>query len=221
MKNICFSFGIGSFQSFDGKENLIDFDRRTPDAVISPDMVLLSGGLQAINYNFTDRNDLFNEFLIKYKVNPANKDTQAVLLLNESEIQNTEDIAFLTAQQIQALQGKLSRATKRLGLTNNEKKQFLLESDYFRDGETAERMMNLFILWNTSTKAKVKVEGTYSDFFDLDVGFQVIFEENAFGGLPKKIAESQFLVINKTINPSMDGGGSIELDLIEMPTDEV
>lgn len=221
LKNICFSFGIGSYQSFDGKENLIDFDRRTPDAVISPDMVLLSGGLQAINYNFTDRNDLFNEFLIKYKVNPANKDTQAVLLLNESEIQNTEDVAFLTAQQIQALQGKLSRATKRLGLTNNEKKQFLLESDYFRDGETAERMMNLFILWNTSTKAKVKVEGTYSDFFDLDVGFQVIFEENAFGGLPKKIAESQFLVINKTIIPSMDGGGSIELNLIEMPTDEV
>ena len=221
LKKICFSFGIGSYQSFDGKENLIDFDRRTPDAVISPDMVLLSGGMQSINYSFTDRNDLFNEFLIKYKVNPANKDTQAVLLLNESEIKNTEPIQFLTAQQTQALQSKLSRATKRLGLTNNEKKQFLLESEYFRDGETAERMLNLFILWNTSTKAKVKVEGTYSDFFDLDVGFQVIFEENAFGGLPKKIAESQFLVINKTIIPSMDGGGSIELDLIEMPTEGV
>jgi len=67
----------------------------------------------------------------------------------------------------------------------------------------------------------VKVSGTYSDFFDLEIGFQTIFEQNAFGGLPKKIAESQFLVIGKTIIPTSEGGGSIEIDLIEIPTAEV
>jgi len=148
LKNICFSFGMASFQSFDGKENLIDYDRRTPDFTISPEMILLNGGLQSINYSFTDREDLFNEFLIKFKKNPANNDTQSILLLNEHEIKNTDQLKYLTAQQQQQLREKVGRATKRLGFTNNEKKQFILESEFFRDSETAERMIELFILWN-------------------------------------------------------------------------
>ena len=67
-----------------------------------------------------------------------------------------------------------------------------------------------------------KVSGTYFDFFDVKVGDQVVFEQGTFGGLPKKVSEAQYFVFGSTITPAFgEDGGSIDLDLIEIPTDEV
>lgn len=222
LEKISGSYALASYQSKDGKENLIDYERRTPDFTISPEMVLLSGDLQAISYSFTDREEIFNEVLIKFRINPANNDTQAVLLINETEVQNTDSLSYLDSSKLLTLQEKLGKASKRLGFNNNEKKQLVFETEFLRDSNSAERLIESLILWNTSSKANVKVSGTYSDFFDVKIGDQLIFESGAFGGLPRKISESQFLVYGTTIVPALgEDGGSIDLDLIEIPTEEV
>ena len=121
LSKVCESYGIASFQDREGKENLVDYDRRTPDFTITPEMFLLNGETQSISYNFTDREELFNEILIKYRTSPANGDTQAVLLINENEIQNTDSLEYLTTTIQGQNQGKAGKSNKKTWTSERRK----------------------------------------------------------------------------------------------------
>lgn len=215
-EDILQNYSMASFMDGNGQQNLIDLDiKPSDDLVITPDMVLTSGNIQDINYNFTDRDQIFNEFLIKFQRSPANGDFLSVLQINEEGFTSTNDI-FNGSSFIDTIIERCEKATPRLGLLVPEKKQFLIESDKIRDQKTAELILDSVSRWNTSTKAQVSVRGTLSDFFGLELGDQVTFSTD-FGGLPKKILDPKFMVIGKTITPAIKGPGYIELKLIENP----
>ena len=217
LKEFAQEFAMGSFNDRKGQENLIDLDTKAVTLDIAPSMVLKNGNLQAVDYSFTDRDDLYNEILVKFRQNPANGDFLNVIQINEDTVESTIPLEYF-ATDAPGIRSRLASATTRLGLDTAEKKTLIIESSFIRRTRTAEQLIEVLSQWWTSTKAIVTVKGTFSDFYYLALGDQVTFNYE-WGGLPTKILDGQFMIIGHTINPAIKGGsGSIDLRLIEIPT---
>ena len=206
--------GCGSFSNASGESVIFDLEKKaTPDYSILQTDILDNGGVQDLEYSFTDRSNLYNEFIIKFRPNPANKNFLNVLTVNENSSSSTEDWVFFTSRT--GLENKCALATAGLGLTNGETRQFVYEADSIRDQRTAEQLLQFFINFHHLTTALVTVKGIFTKFYNLELGQQVDFLD--VGGLPGKISNAQYIIIGKRINPNINGKkGSIDLKLMEV-----
>ena len=185
----------------------------TPDYSILQTDILDNGGVQDLEYSFTDRSILYNEFIIKFRPNPANNNFLNVLTVNDNSSSSTDDWVFFTSRT--GLENKCALATAGLGLTNGEKRQFVYEADSIRDQRTAEQLLQFFINFHHLTTALVTVKGIFTKFYNLELGQQVDFLD--VGGLPGKIKNAQYIIIGKRINPNINGKkGSVDLKLMEV-----
>jgi hypothetical protein len=206
--------GCGGFNNAAGDSVIFDLEKKvTPDYSILQTDILDNGGVQAVNYSFTDRSNLYNEFIIKFRPNPANKQFLNVLQVNDSSSTSTEEWAFFTSRA--GLENKCALATSGLGFNNGETRQFIYEADSIRDQRTAEQLLQFFINFHHLTTAIVEVKGIFTKFYNLELGDQVDFSD--VGGLPSKISNAQYIIIGKRINPSINGKkGSIDLKMMEV-----
>ena len=206
--------GCGSFSNALGESVIFDLEKKvTPDYSILQTDILDNGGVQDLEYSFTDRSNLYNEFIIKFRPNPANKNFLNVLTVNENSSSSTEDWVFFTSRT--GLENKCALATSGLGLNNGETRQFVYEADSIRDQRTAEQLLQFFINFHHLTTALVTVKGIFTKFYNLELGQQVDFFD--VGGLPGKISNAQYIIIGKRINPNVNGKkGSIDLKLMEV-----
>lgn len=206
--------GCGSFSNALGESVVFDLEKKVaPDYSILQTDILNNGGVQDLEYSFTDRSILYNEFIIKFRPNPANKNFLNVLTVNDNSSSSTDDWVFFTSRA--GLENKCALATAGLGLTNGEKRQFVYEADSIRDQRTAEQLLQFFINFHHLTTALVTVKGIFTKFYNLELGQQVDFLD--VGGLPGKIKNAQYIIIGKRINPNINGKkGSVDLKLMEV-----
>jgi hypothetical protein len=199
------NMGTASFSSYLGEEVMFDLEKKeTPDHTLTANQVELKADLQEINYTFTDRMDLYNEFIIKFRKNPANGQFLNILSINENEIQSTDALEFFSGDA-PGLRSRCASASSSLGLLDGEKKQFIFEADAVRNQRTAEQLLQHFVRWHTSTKAIVKVSGILSETYDWELGEQVVLGN--IQGLPQKLLDAQYIITGKTINPNLNGQG--------------
>ena len=204
-KKFNMNMGTASFSSYLGQEVMFDLEKKeTPDHTLTANQVELKSDLQEINYTFTDRMDLYNEFIIKFRKNPANSQFFNILSINENEIQSTDALEFLSGDA-PGLRSRCASASSSLGLLDGEKKQFIFEADAVRNQRTAEQLLQHFVRWHTSTKAIVKVSGILSETYDWELGEQVVLGN--IQGLPQKLLDAQYIITGKTINPNLNGQG--------------
>lgn len=207
--------GMASFQNLEGEEVVFDLEKKvTPDYTLNANQVELKNNLQAITYSFSGREDLYNEFVIKFRKNPANDQFLNILKVNENEITSTDPLAFFTTGDSPGLRSLCADASKSLGLTN-EFKQFVFEADAIRDQRTAEQLLQHFVRWHTSTKSIVKVNTILSETYQYELGEQLVFGN--VDGLPNKVKNAQYIITGKRLNPNFTGQGpSLEYTLVEV-----
>jgi hypothetical protein len=216
-KDFCLNNGIASFSDYLGNEVIFDLEaKETPDRTLNLNQIELKTDLQELTYSFTDREDLYNEFIIKFRRNPANKQFLNILSINEDEIKSTDPLAFFT-DDAPNLRSRCSLSSGYLGLNNSEKKQFIFEADAIRNQRTAEQLLQHFVKWHTSTKAIVKVNTILPETYDWELGEQVVIG-NTVNGIPNKVKNAQYIITGKTINPNFNGSSpSISFTLTEIP----
>ena len=216
-KDFCLNNGIASFSDYLGNEVIFDLEaKETPDRTLNLNQIELKTDLQELTYSFTDREDLYNEFIIKFRRNPANKQFLNILSINEDEIKSTDPLAFFT-DDAPNLRSRCSLSSGYLGLNNSEKKQFIFEADAIRNQRTAEQLLQHFVKWHTSTKAIVKVNTILPETYDWELGDQVVIG-NTVNGIPNKVKNAQYIITGKTINPNFNGSSpSISFTLTEIP----
>ena len=216
-KDFCLNNGIASFSDYLGNEVIFDLEaKETPDRTLNLNQIELKTDLQELTYSFTDREDLYNEFIIKFRRNPANKQFLNILSINEDEIKSTDPLAFFT-DDAPNLRSRCSLSSSYLGLNNSEKKQFIFEADAIRNQRTAEQLLQHFVKWHTSTKAIVKVNTILPETYDWELGEQVVIG-NTVNGIPNKVKNAQYIITGKTINPNLNGSSpSISFTLTEIP----
>jgi len=216
-KDFCLNNGIASFSDYLGNEVIFDLEaKETPDRTLNLNQIELKTDLQELTYSFTDREDLYNEFIIKFRRNPANKQFLNILSINEDEIKSTDPLVFYT-DDAPNLRSRCSLSSGYLGLNNSEKKQFIFEADAIRNQRTAEQLLQHFVKWHTSTKAIVKVNTILPETYDWELGEQVVIG-NTVNGIPNKVKNAQYIITGKTINPNFNGSSpSISFTLTEIP----
>lgn len=205
LKQYSLNTGTAIYSAYNGNEIQFDLEKNdTPDYTLNTNQIELKSDLQEIQYSFTDRMDLYNEFIIKFRKNPANGQFLNILKINEDEIESTDELTFFTGDAPN-LRQRCANASEYLGLNNGEKKQFIFEADAIRNQRTAEQLLQHFVRWHTSTKAIVKVNTILPETYNWDLGQQVVWGD--VQGLPQKILDAQFIITGKTINPNIKGSG--------------
>ena len=217
-KEFCLNNGIASFSDYLGNEVIFDLEAKdNPDRILNLNQVELKNELQEINYSFSDRSDLYNEFIIKFRKNPANNQFLNILSINEDLIQSTEELEFFT-NDAPNLRNRCALSSGYLGLNNGEKKQFIFEANHIRNQRTAEQLLQHFVRWHTSTKAIVKVNTILPETYDWELGEQVEFG-NSVNGIPMKVKNARYIITGKSINPNIKGSSpSISFTFMEIPS---
>ena len=207
--------GTACFQNLEGQEVLFDLEKKsTPDHTLNANQLELKNNLQAISYSFSGRSDLYNEFVIKFRKNPANDQFLNILKVNQDEITSTDPLVFFSSGDAPGLRSLCADASESLGLTS-EFKQFVFEADAIRDQRTAEQLLQHFVKWHTSTKSLVKVNTILSETYQYELGEQLVFGN--VQGLPNKVKNAQYIITGKRLNPNFNGAGpSIEYSLVEV-----
>lgn len=205
IKDYCLNTATAQYQAFNGFEIQFDLEKNDiPDYTINENQIELNTDLQEIDYTFTDRMDLYNEFIIKFRHNPANGKFLNILKINENEIESTDELQFFTGDAPN-LRSRCGDASTSLGLNNGEKKQFIFEAKSIRNQRTAEQLLQHFVRWHTSTKTIVKVNTILPETYNWDLGQQVVFGN--VQGLPQKVLDAQYIITGKAINPNIKGSG--------------
>ena len=214
LKNYTLNTGTASYQNPEGQEVLFDLTKKdTPDITISFAQIEAVNSMIGLNYSFTDRNDMFNEFIIKFRHSPANGQFLNVLKLNQDVFESTAALENFTGGG-QGLKDQCALATGYLGLTD-EKKQFVFEAKDIRNQKTAELLLQHFVKWHTNTKAIVKIKTILSESFAWELGEQAVFSD--VPGLSNKVKDAQYIITGKRITPNIKGEGpSIEYVLTEV-----
>ncbi len=216
VNNFCKNNGAALYQDAAGYQVLFDLEKKfSPDHTINMNQIELKDNLQGINYTFTDRENIYNEFILKFRANPANKQFLNILKINENEITSTEPLEFFTSGDAPALRERCEDATEYLGLDTGEVKQFVFESSIIRDQRTAEQLLQHLVRWHTTTKVNLRIDTILSETYDFELGDQVILGD--VDGLPEKVKDAQYIITGKRINPNLTGAGpSIQISMTEV-----
>ena len=216
VNNFCKNNGAALFQNAAGYQVLFDLEKKfSPDHTINMNQIELKDNLQGINYTFTDRENIYNEFILKFRASPANKQFLNILKINENEITSTEPLEFFTSGDAPALRQRCEDATEYLGLDTGEVKQFVFESSIIRDQRTAEQLLQHLVRWHTTTKVNLRIDTILSETYDFELGDQVILGD--VDGLPEKVKDAQYIITGKRINPNLTGAGpSIQISMTQV-----
>lgn len=216
-KEFLLNTGCASYVDASGNERLFDLEAKTnPDHLIQQEWITADNGLQDINYSFTDRMDMFNEFIIKFRYNPANGQYLNVIRVNKDLIESTDDLVFYPLQDAPNLRLRCEKAGEYLGLASTETKQFVFESKHIRDQRTAEQLLRHFVKWKTTTKALVSIGAIIPSTYNIEIGEQVEF--NNVMGIPNKIKNARYVVTAKDWQPNQNGKTpKLKINLTEIP----
>lgn len=212
-RGLCYEMGMANYQDGEDAEWIIDLDKNpSPDLTITQGMVLLGGeNMLAIDYSFTARSEIFSRFELRYQRVTPTKDSGKVIQVDGSGIESTDSVAgALAGSSGAALVARCAAAQERIGLSGTEQNTLIIDSEYIRDLATAELALQHHILWNTSIKTIVKVQGTFEDFGTLELGSQVDID---IAGLPASVTSPRYIVTGKRVKPAIGETNSFGVDL--------
>jgi len=216
LNNFCKNNGVASFQNASGYQVLFDLEKKeTPDRTLNMEMVELKDNIQGINYSFTDRENIYNEFVLKFRANPANKQFLNLITINQNEIISTDPLVFFSGGDAPNLRARCEDATEYLGLENGEFKQLVFESNIVRNQRTAEQLLQHLVRWHTTTKVTLVVDTILPETYDWELGEQVVLGD--IDGLPEKVKDAQYIITGKRINPNLNGQGpGVQISMVEV-----
>lgn len=197
LKKIADEFALMIITNSDGSMSILDYDKKvSPDHTITEDIVLIGGNnLIDFSYSYGSREELFNRIEVHYRKRLPTGEYGKIIYLSDSsssKLDGQDFSSYMSWGLFGSLQSKLLTAKQILNTDTDVTK--VIQLDYIRDDETADRRLEHEILWNYKPRLTIKFKLSWNDGYNINQGQQVDLN---FSGYSTMITSPRYLITKK------------------------